>query len=758
MIDLNALNPQQRAAVENTEGPLLVLAGAGSGKTRVLTYRVAHLMEKGVPAWKILAITFTNKAAREMAERVEQLTGDAGSEAWISTFHACCARILRRDIEKLGYKRQFAIYDTDDSTSVIKNILKSLNLSDKEYPPKAVRAMISDAKNRMLSPEEWLKDAGPDARNRKYFEAYRLYEKTLKGNNALDFDDLLMKTLELLAQNPPVLEYYQNRFEYILVDEYQDTNAAQYELVHMLSEKKRNLCVVGDDDQSIYGWRGADIRNILDFEKDFPDAKVVKLEQNYRSTGNILDAANQVIAHNHGRKEKALWTQSGEGEKIALYHALDERDEAAFIAAMTRKLIAHGAKAGEVAVLYRTNAQSRVLEEAFVRGGIRYRVYGGQKFYERKEVKDLIAYMRALVNPDDDVSLRRVINEPKRGIGESTVEALAVYAADAEMSLMSAVLDAENAPLTARAQKLVGEFAELLIDLTEILYEKRPSEFLEALIDRTGYVRALEAAKSEENQSRIENIRELQGAVSEYEKLNPEATLTDFLENVALVSDTDNLNENGGSVTLMTLHSAKGLEFDDVFLPGMEEGIFPLSRAMFDDELLEEERRLAYVGITRAKRRLFLSHARTRMLYNARSANELSRFVSEIPARLITDGTQRGEQRRVPPPPSARARADVPGAYSVRRDAGVRTSQGRAMGIPGVQKGFGGNYVASQARTVKAITLFKPGDKVIHRSFGRGQVLEVSGQGQEQKVKVDFGERGVRTFSASIAPIIKVED
>ena len=770
MIDLNALNPQQRAAVETTDGPLLVLAGAGSGKTRVLTYRVAHLMDLGVPAWKILAITFTNKAAREMAERVEQLVGEAGQDAWISTFHACCARILRRDIEKLGYKRQFAIYDTDDTLSVIKAVLKELNLGDKEYPPKAVRATISDAKNRMLTPEEWLKEAGPDTRNRNYCEAYRRYEKVLKGNNALDFDDLLVKTLELLIQNPPVLEYYQNRFDYILVDEYQDTNAAQYELVRLLAGKKRNLCVVGDDDQSIYGWRGADIRNILDFENDFPDAKAIKLEQNYRSTSNILDAANQVIAHNRGRKEKALWTQSGEGEKIALYHALDERDEAAFISAMTRKLMQHGSRAGEVAVLYRTNAQSRVLEEAFVRSGIPYRVYGGQKFYERKEVKDLIAYMRALVNPDDDVSLRRIINEPKRGIGEASVEALLVYAGENEMSLMSAVLDVDGSGLAARPKKLIGEFAELMIDLTEIMYEKKPSEFLEALIDRTGYVRVLEASKTEENQARIENIQELQGAVTEYEKLNPEGTLTDFLENVALVADTDDLNENGGSVTLMTLHSAKGLEFDQVFLPGMEEGIFPLSRASYDDDQLEEERRLAYVGITRAKKRLFLSHARTRMLYNNRQANPISRFVEEIPARLITDGTQRGDVRRVPAPPTARAREDSFASrggqtqyYSGRGSGAAKapasgTGAGRAMGIQGLQKGFGTNFVGSQARTVKAIALYKAGDRVIHRSFGRGRVVEVSGAGEAQKVTVDFGERGVRTFNASIAPIIKVEE
>ncbi len=760
MINLSTLNPQQRIAVENTEGPLLVLAGAGSGKTRVLTYRVAHLMEKGVPAWKILAITFTNKAAKEMAERVQALTGEAGSEAWISTFHACCARILRRDIEKLGYKRQFAIYDEDDRMSVIKAVLKELNLGDKEYPPKAVKAAISDAKNRMLSPDEWLRDAGDDFRNRKYYEAYRLYERTLRGNNALDFDDLLVKTLELLAEQPPVLEYYQNRFDYILVDEYQDTNRAQYELVRLLTGKKRNLCVVGDDDQSIYGWRGADIRNILDFEKDFPDAKVVKLEQNYRSTGNILDAANQVIAHNQGRKEKALWTQAGEGEKIALYHALDERDEAAFIAAMTRKLIAHGARAGDVAVLYRTNAQSRVLEEAFVRGGIPYHVYGGQKFYERREVKDLIAYMRALVNPDDDVSLRRIINEPKRGIGETTVEALQSYASSAEMSLMSAVLDVENAPLAARPKKLIGEFAELMIDLTEALYEKTASEFLEFMIDKTGYVRALEAVKSDENAARIENIRELQGAVTEFERLNPEGGLADFLENVALVADTDSLNEGGGSVTLMTLHSAKGLEFDNVFLPGMEENIFPLARASYDDELMEEERRLAYVGITRAKKRLFLSHARSRALYNSRSANELSRFVSEIPARLLTDGTQRGDARRVPPPSAGHGfdRSGGSGYYSGRGTGAKPAAPSKpGLGIPGVQKGFGG-FVGSQARSAKPIALFRVGDRVIHRSFGRGRVVEVMGAGEEQRVRVAFDGSVEKVFSASIAPIVKVSE
>ena len=766
MIDLNALNPQQRAAVEQTEGPLLVLAGAGSGKTRVLTYRVAHLMEKGVAPWHILAITFTNKAAREMAERVHKLAGEASEDAWISTFHSCCARILRRDIEKLGYKRQFAIYDEDDRMSVIRSVAKELKLNDKEFPPKQIRAVISDAKNRLLTPTEWLKESGDDFRSHKLYEAYRLYEQTLKGNNALDFDDLLIKTLELLTEQPPVLDYYRDKFRYILVDEYQDTNAAQYMLVRLLAGERHNLCVVGDDDQSIYGWRGADLRNILDFEKDFPECVTIKLEQNYRSTGNILDAANQVIAHNAGRKEKALWTEHDRGERIALYHAMDERDEAAFILKMSQKLIKNGDNPGNIAVLYRTNAQSRVLEEAFVRGGTQYRVYGGQRFYERKEVKDLIAYLRCLTNPDDDVSTRRIINAPKRGIGDSTVDKLAEYAAENDMPLLSAALDCENAPLSARPKKLLGAFAALMIDLTELMYEKKPSEFLEALIERTGYVKALEEDKSEENESRIENIKELQGAVSEFERLNPEAGLTDFLENVALVSDLDAMNESGGAVTLMTLHSAKGLEFNNVFLAGMEEGVFPLTRALFDDALLEEERRLAYVGITRARKRLFLSHARTRALYNARNANPLSRFVTEIPQRLIVDGMGSTQPRRVPPP-SAGGGWSQPtrSPYNARWQGGGATTGSaeldKKLGIAGVQKGAtsgGFNWNGgAQTRVTAAAALFRVGDAVHHRVFGRGEVTGLTGQGAEQRVKIRFANGTERTFSAVAAPIVKVE-
>ena len=753
---LDKLNPEQRAAVEQTQGPLLVLAGAGSGKTRVLTCRIAHLIDSGVPAWKILAITFTNKAAREMVERVDALSGESGKDAWVSTFHSCCARILRRDIEKLGYKREFAIYDEDDRMTVIKGVAKSLELNDKEFPPKAIKATISDAKNRMLTPREWLKDAGDNFRNRKLCEAYEKYEIALRGNNALDFDDLLIKTLELLSEHPPVLQYYQDKFDYVLVDEYQDTNIAQYQFVRLMAGGKRNLCVVGDDDQSIYGWRGADIRNILEFEKDFPDCRVIKLEQNYRSTANILDAANQVIAHNAGRKEKALWTQCDPGDKVGLYHAMDERDEAAFTALMSKKLISQGIRPGEIAVLYRTNAQSRVIEEAFVRAGVPNRIYGGQRFYDRKEVKDLIAYMRALVNPDDDVSVRRIINEPKRGIGDSTVEALATYAGENELSLMAAVLDSEGAGLSSRAQRLVGGFADLMVELTEAMYTMSITEFTSALIEKTGYVKALEESKTEENQTRIENIRELEGAVSEFAKLNPEGTLTDFLENVALITDVDNLNQTSGAVTLMTLHSAKGLEFDAVFLVGMEEGVFPLSRALFDETALEEERRLAYVGITRAKKKLYLSHAHTRMLYNARSANQLSRFVSEIPQRLIQEGAVKS-QTRVPMPPRRPSYEDAPrsgyGSRPAPRANAEKPSGKPALNIPGLQKGFGGAQSAPQ----RSLKLFRVGDNVIHAVFGRGKVSEVVGEGSDQKVIVDFDSGARKRFSANIAPLRKLD-
>ncbi|MBQ8088508.1 MAG: UvrD-helicase domain-containing protein, partial [Clostridia bacterium] len=658
--------------------------------------------------------------------------------------------------QRLGYENEEIVSGTVaelaerdyDSLSVLRTVARALKLDEKKYPLKMLRARISDAKNRLLNPKEWLEESEGDDFSQNVYQAYTQYEKALRENNALDFDDLLVKTLTLLVEHPPVLEYYSDRFEYIMVDEYQDTNRAQYELVSLLARRRQNLCVVGDDDQSIYGWRGADIRIILNFESDFPNAKVIKLEQNYRSTGNILDAANQVIAHNRGRKEKALWTQSDEGARIALYNAMDEREEASFVVRMANKRIGEGTKPGGIAVLYRTNAQSRVLEEAFVRSGIPYRVYGGLRFYERKEVKDLLGYMRAIANPMDDVALRRIINEPKRGIGESTVEALQTWATEHDDSLFNAVLDAEQIELTSRAQKAVGGFSALLMELSEAFYALKPSEFLEKIIERTGYVDQLKKSDLPEDKARLENIQELQGAVSEFERLTPEGTVSDYLEQAALMTDTDSLDERQGMVTLMTLHSAKGLEFDIVFLPGMEENIFPLTRAQFDETQMEEERRLAYVGITRAKKELILSHARNRMLYNNRQMNPVSRFVEEIPQRLIRSASSREETRRAPLPYGTR-RQSVP--------TEGRTAYGGALGISGVRKGFGeAKVVQSAARRVQGVQLFRAGDSVVHRTFGAGKVTEVFEDNGEQKVRVDFGQRGERVFNASIAPIIKV--
>ena len=751
MIDLNKLNPEQKQAVLTTEGPLLILAGAGSGKTRVLTYRAAYLLEKGVPPWAILAITFTNKAAREMRERINRLAGEAADDMWVMTFHALSARILRRDIEKLGYRREFSIYDDDDQMTLIKRILKKLDISDKSYPPRAVKSVISDAKNHMLSPEEWLKD-NPDFRSKPYYRAYCEYEKELKENNALDFDDLILKTLELLTEHPPVLEVYRRKFSYIMVDEYQDTNMAQYMLVRTLAGDKKNVCVVGDDDQSIYGWRGADLRNILEFEKDYGGCPVIKLEQNYRSTGNILDAANQVIAHNTGRKEKALWTDADAGDRIKLYHALDERDEAAWVCDVIQSLTRGGYELGDMAILYRTNAQSRVLEEALVRRGIRYGVYGGLKFYDRKEVKDVIAYLRVLVNPDDDISLRRIINEPRRGIGDSTVETIAAYAAQHGLSLLNALMEAENAGLSSRALTAVRGFTELLITLTGDMLDKSASEFITGLIEQTGLEKQYENEKEPENESRRENIHELVSAVIEYDRMNPEGGMVGFLENVALVTDTDRMEEKASLVTLMTLHSAKGLEFPVVFLTGLEEGIFPISRAMFNEEQMEEERRLMYVGVTRAKKKLFLSHARNRMLYNARQSNEVSRFVTEIPARVLEENRQKSETRVLPRPFGQRANAGGQAARpEVRPGIAGRPS---ISSIPGVQKGFG----AQPARELpkRPEIRYAAGDRVFHKAFGNGLVKQVAQTAGGARVTVDFGEgKGVKTFAGD-APMIKI--
>ena len=780
-MNLNDLNPMQRRAAETLEGPVLILAGAGSGKTRTLTYRVANLLEHGVKAWHILALTFTNKAAREMRERIERLAGADAGEAWIGTFHSICCRILRRDIEKLGYERSFTIYDDDDQQRVIKAVLKELDIDEKFLPPKAVSADISDAKNRLLSPDEWLQKRGGDYRSQKTHDVMTRYEQRLRAANALDFDDLLVKTLQLFVEHPPVLEYYQGRFQYVHVDEYQDTNYAQYQLVRLITRESRNLCVVGDDDQSIYGWRGADIRNILDFEKDFPDATVIKLEQNYRSTANILDAANQIIAHNEGRKEKELWTEDGEGEKITLYAAADERDEAAWICQRIRQLQRGGTPYGSIAILYRMHALSRVLEETLMRAGIPYHVYGGTRFYDRREVRDVLAYLRVIQNPADDISLSRIINVPKRAIGDSTVEQLTQYARQNDMSLYAAVA-APPDTLASRARKSVNDFSSLIVSLL-LAKETLPlSEFVQKVIDDSGLIAQYQKEENEENQARIENIREFMGAVTEFEQKSEDKSLFAFLENVALVTELDNQDSAPSFVTMMTLHSAKGLEYDAVFMSGMEEGIFPSARAMQEDNRVEEERRLCYVGVTRARKLLHLSYARRRMLFNQMQFNAPSCFLQEIPKRLIREEQSSAAQSASYGYGAPAARGAGWGSYGgsgMRRQGGYQDNESRPQygygdtmpqrrapapkaparpaqqpwNIPGVQRGF----VASPARSVQ-VQLFKVGDKVQHPKFGKGVIREVTGSGDVARLHIVFPVFGEKVLAQSIAPIVKIEE
>ncbi len=772
-MDLTALNPEQRRAAETLEGPVLILAGAGSGKTRALTYRVANLIDHGVPAYSILALTFTNKAAREMKSRVQSLIGEEQAEtAWISTFHSTCARILRRDIEKIGYSRSFTIYDDDDQQRVLKEILKQQNIDDKFLPVREIRSKISDAKNRMLMPDEWFAKSARDRRASMIHDVMTEYEKRMKTLNALDFDDLLLKTLILLADHPPVLDMYRRRFRYVMVDEYQDTNRTQYELIRLLTAESRNLCVVGDDDQSIYGWRGADIRNILDFEKDYPDATVIKLEQNYRSTGNILDAANQVIAHNADRKDKTLWTEHGEGDKITCYCAQDEREEAAWIIQQIQELKKTGIQYGDIALLYRTNAQSRIPEEVLMQAGIPYRVFGGQKFYERKEIKDILAYLRVIANPADDISLTRIINVPKRSIGDSTVQTLTEYAARQGVPIYAVLADLPE-ELGSRARNSVSEFFRMMIMLCAMKETMELEEFVDTMIRITGLEEQYRKEDTEESMNRIENIQEFRGSVHEFATLGEQPTLEAYLENVALVTDLDRAEDQSGYVTMMTLHSAKGLEFDNVFIPGMEEGIFPSSRSLEEDNRLEEERRLMYVGITRARKRLYFSRASERMLYNQYSHNPPSRFLEEIPARLIREefsaaacgGYRRNNER------SAVRRDEYTGwenedfvqeapkhiPLSNLGKPRLKLNGLNLNSIPGVSKGFVGSTANALAGSAMQ-KLFSPGDRVRHPKFGFGTVTSVSGIGSDARIRIMFDTAGERELSLAVAPIVKVEE
>lgn len=725
---LNGLNPEQQRAVKTTDGPLLLMAGAGSGKTRVLTHRIAYLMvEKRVNPYNILAITFTNKAAREMKDRIYKMMGGVADEIWISTFHSMCVRILRRDIDRLGYNRNFTILDSTDQQSVIKAILKEKNIDPKKFDPRAILGSISSAKNELKTPEDFSKTAG-GYYDQVVADVYELYQKRLRKNQALDFDDLIMVTIQLFQRVPEVLEYYQRKFQYIHVDEYQDTNRAQYMLVKFLANRFQNLCVVGDSDQSIYRWRGADIANILSFEKDYPNAKVILLEQNYRSTKTILYAANEVIKNNLNRKAKNLWTENAEGNKIHYYRADSEQTEAQFVAGKIKEQVDSGKrKYSEFAILYRTNAQSRVMEEVLLKSNIEYSIVGGIKFYDRKEIKDILAYLRLIANPDDDISLQRVINVPKRGIGSSSIDKIANFAALHDMSMYEALSSIDLIGLSPKITKAAAEFRDLITGYTNMQEFLSVTELVEEVLEKTGYREMLKAEKSIEAESRLENLDEFLSVTQSFEDGNEDKSLVAFLTDLALVADIDKLDEDGAktdTVVLMTLHSAKGLEFPVVFLMGLEEGVFPHSRSLMEEAEMEEERRLAYVGITRAEEELYITNAQMRTLFGRTNMNPPSRFIGEIPDNLL-EGVQ----------PKARAQSSL-GTPTTRRPAVTRP----------VTTSTGGDEIA-----------WKVGDKAQHGKWGVGTVVSVKGQGEGVELDIAFpSPTGIKRLLAKFAPIQKV--
>ena len=724
---LDGLNREQQQAVQHTEGPLLILAGAGSGKTKVLTVRIAYLLAQGVNPYEILAITFTNKAAKEMKSRVEGLVGDVANRIWLSTFHSFCAKFLRFELDNfLGYNSNFTIYDTSDSQVVIKAALKALNLDDKYYPVGAMISAISDAKNKLMFASDYRKQAR-DFYQQKVADVYEYYERELRKNNALDFDDLLLVAVKLLQSNAAVLDKYSKRFRYVMIDEYQDTNHAQYLLAYLLSSHWKNIAVVGDADQSIYAWRGADIQNILDFEKDYPNCTSIKLEQNYRSTKIILDAANAVIDNNEGRPEKNLWTDKVEGAKIQHFTAQSEHEEAAFIGdTIVKKHDIHGVPYGDMAILYRTNAQSRVLEEALIKRALPYTMVGGTKFYDRKEIKDVLAYLRVLYNPFDDLSLLRIINVPKRSIGATTVSKLQDYARENGTSLFMTLTQLHLVDsIKGKTKEKLEEFGILIFTLVAEMDDKSVLDILEAILDRTGYLYQLEESTDPQDQARAENIGELLSVAKDFQDTNPTGTVEDFLEQVALVNDVDSFEQEDSKVTLMTLHAAKGLEFPIVFLGGLEEGLFPHSRTLMNPEEIEEERRLAYVGITRAENELYISNATTRTVFGRTSSYLPSRFIDEIPAELV-DGLR--AKRKVPDD----IKQTVPRHMSV-------TS--RPVTKPIIRN--------------EVIADWKVGDTAIHSKWGNGKVVNVSGEGAGMKLTIEFPTQGVRVVMAKFAPVKK---
>ncbi|NLK38521.1 MAG: DNA helicase PcrA [Epulopiscium sp.] len=741
MVAFESLNPMQKEAVLQKDGPVLVLAGAGSGKTGALTVRIAHLIEEGVKPWNILAITFTNKAAKEMKERVEKLVPEGAKDIWISTFHSTCVRILRREIHHLDYDNGFSIYDADDQEKIMKECFKQLNLSitDKSFTVKAAMSAISKQKEELISWEAYAQKVDKmDIRSLKIAQVYQVYQKRLKDSNALDFDDLIYKTVQLFRSHPQVLDKYQERFRYIMVDEYQDTNTSQYELVKLLSSKYQNLCVVGDDDQSIYGWRGANIGNILDFEKDFPNTKVIKLEQNYRSTKTILEAANAVIHNNNTRKAKSLWTQNHTGNILHIYQAENEYDEARFAAEKIEELIKTGHTYGEFAVLYRTNAQSRTVEDQLVKRNIPYRLFGGTRFYDRKEIRDILSYLKILKNPLDAIALRRVINVPKRGIGDTSIDKVTSFAMENGISFYDALGRLGEIPeLKTRARKF-QEFYDLMQHLKEDSMTLSVSQLMDAVIKKTGYMQVLLDEGTDEALMRLENIDEFINKAVEYETQNPEGNLEGFLEEIALVSDIDNLKEGEESVLLMTLHSAKGLEFPYVFMIGMEEGIFPSYRsiAFGGEKEVEEERRLCYVGITRAREELYLSHAKSRMQHGVTQYNAPSRFLREIPEELV--------DRPV------RKMSDAAREFSMRSSMKI-TPVFQKPNPYGLQ-----NKPSNIPAPTDFVLDFAVGDKVRAPKYGIGTVKEIRPGGADFEVEVSFGEKGVKKFMARLSKLKKI--
>lgn len=728
----DTLNDRQCEAVKHTEGPLLITAGAGSGKTKVLTCRIAHLLELGVAPYRILAITFTNKAAKEMKERVTNLVGAQADSIWLSTFHSFCAKLLRFEVDGFhGYTRNFTIYDSSDQLVLVKDCLKKLNLDDKQFMPRSVLGTISSAKNVLMDAKAFAAKAS-DFYEQKVADVYALYQEKLRENNAVDFDDLLFLAVRLLQEKDDVREKYQSRFQYILVDEYQDTNHAQYALTKILAARWRNICVVGDADQSIYAWRGADVRNIIDFTRDYPDAASIKLEQNYRSTKTILHAANAVIDNNESRPKKTLWTENPAGNKIIHYQAQTEHDEADYIAGViyNRHEISHEPY-GDMAILFRTNAQSRVLEEKLMRYAIPYTMVGGTKFYDRKEIKDVLAYLRLLYNPEDSLSLTRIINVPKRNIGATTMEHVAAYAEEQGISLFEALSSTDEIPVTKRARTSLENFAAMIFDLLNDIEGKDVLSLIETVIKQTGYGDMLdkEAEHDPQGESRKENVGEFLSVAKDYMDSNPDGNLQDFLENVALVSDVDDFESSDSKVTLMTLHAAKGLEFPVVFLTGLDEGLFPHSRTLLDPAQVEEERRLAYVGITRAERQLYVTNAITRTMYGRISAYMPSRFLAEIPPQLMEDYHRKSAM-----------------------------PQSRTTAVPGKQRvSILTKPVASSLPKKHAVTdTFAKGDKVRHKIWGIGTVLDVIGEGTNMQMKIQFPTKGVRQVVVKYAPLEKI--